>query len=59
MMKNDFNINKRIDELILLMKSEKDMVDMNFGSWDLVELYLFRSKSTMKALRKYINYLKK
>ncbi len=57
-MKNDF-INKRIDELILLMKSEKDMVDMNFGSWDLVELYLFRSKSTMKALRKYINYLKK
>ena len=58
-MKNDFNINKRIDELILLMKSEKDMVDMNFGSWDLVELYLFRSKSTMKALRKYINYLKK
>jgi hypothetical protein len=58
-MKNDFNINKRIEELILLMKSEKDMVDMNFGSWDLVELYLFRSKSTMKALRKYINYLKK
>ena len=51
-------INERIDELLLLMKSEKEIVDNSFGDWDKVESYLFKSKSTMKVLRKYINFLK-
>lgn len=58
MKKIDF-INKRIDELLLTMRSEKEMVNNNFGDWEKVELYLFKAKSTMRALRKYINVLKK
>lgn len=58
-MRTEISINKRIDELIVLMKSEKDLVDSNFGNWDLVDSYLFKSKSTMKALRKYVNYSKR
>lgn len=57
-MRNNESVNKRIDELLLLMKSEKEIVDNSFGDWDKVELYLFRSKSTMKVLRKYLNFLK-
>ena len=58
-MRTEVSINKRIDELLLVMKSEKDLVDSNFGNWDLVDSYLFKSKSTMKALRKYVNYSKR
>lgn len=58
-MRTEVSINKRIDELLLIMKSEKDLVDSNFGNWGLVESYLFKSKSTMKALRKYLNYSKR
>lgn len=51
-------INKRIDELLLLMKSEKDIVDYNYGKdWDKVSLYLLKSKSTIKCLKKYISKL--
>ena len=51
-------INKRIDELLLLMKSEKDIVDYNYGKdWDKVSLYLSKSKSTIKCLKKYISKL--
>ena len=57
MKKIDF-INKRIDELLLIMRSEKEMVNNNFGDWKKVELYLFKAKSTMRALRKYTNVLK-
>tara|TARA_B100001059_G_C17554983_1_gene437183 strand:+ start:424 stop:597 length:174 start_codon:yes stop_codon:yes gene_type:complete len=56
--KNSEYINKRVDELLLLMKSEKDIVDFNYGKdWDKVNLYLFKSKSTIKCLKKYINKL--
>lgn len=57
MKKIDF-INKRIDELLLIMRLEKEMVNNNFGDWKKVELYLFKAKSTMRALRKYTNVLK-
>ena len=51
-------INKRIGELLLLMKSEKDIVDYNYGKdWNKVNLYLFKSKSTIKCLKKYISKL--
>ena len=51
-------INKRIGELLLLMKSEKDIVDYNYGKdWGKVSLYLLKSKSTIKCLKKYINVL--
>jgi hypothetical protein len=40
------------------MRSEKEMVNNNFGDWKKVELYLFKAKSTMRALRKYTNVLK-
>lgn len=51
-------INKRIGELLLLMKSEKDIVDYNYGKdWGKVSLYLFKSKSTIKCLKKYISKL--
>lgn len=53
-----YKINKRMDELLILMKSEKDVVDSSFGDWDKVNLYLFKSKSTMKALRRLNNKLK-
>ena len=57
-MKNSEYINKRIGELLLLMKSEKDIVDYNYGKdWDKVNLYLFKSKSTIKCLKKYISKL--
>tara|TARA_B100001175_G_C19436854_1_gene604049 strand:- start:1026 stop:1199 length:174 start_codon:yes stop_codon:yes gene_type:complete len=56
--KNSEYINKRVDELLLLMKSEKDIVDFNYGKdWDKVNLYLFKSKSTIKCLKKYITKL--
>lgn len=58
-MRTEASVNKRIDELLTLMKSEKDLVDSNFGNWDLVDSYLFKSKSTMKVLRKYVNYSKR
>jgi hypothetical protein len=51
-------INKRMDKLLLLMKEEKDIVDGSFGDWDKVNLYLFKAKSTMKALRRLNNKLK-
>ena len=51
-------INKRMDKLMRLMKSEKDIVDSSFGDWNKVNLYLFRAKSTMKALRRINNILK-
>jgi len=51
-------INKRIGELLLLMKSEKDIVDYNYGKdWNKVSLYLFKSKSTIKCLKKYLTKL--
>ena len=51
-------INKKVDELILLMKSEKDVVDYNYGKdWNKVSLYLFKSKSTIKCLKKYLTKL--
>ncbi len=57
-MKNSEYINKRVDELLLLMKSEKDIVDFNYGKdWDKVNLYLFKSKSTIKCLKKYLTKL--
>tara|TARA_X000000368_G_C23053768_1_gene722824 strand:- start:50 stop:223 length:174 start_codon:yes stop_codon:yes gene_type:complete len=56
--KNSEYINKRVDELLLLMKSEKDIVDFNYGKdWDKVNLYLFKSKSTIKCLKKYLTKL--
>lgn len=51
-------INKRIDKLLLLMKEEKDVVDSSFREWDKVNLYLFKTKSTMKALRRLNDKLK-
>ena len=51
-------INKRMDRLLSLMKEEKDIVDSSFGDWDKVNLYLFKAKSTMRALRKINNVLK-
>ena len=54
-----YKINKRMDKLLLLMKSEKDIVDSSFGDWDKVNLYLFKAKSTMKVLRRINNILKK
>jgi len=40
------------------MKSEKDIVDSNYGKdWNKVSLYLFKSKSTIKCLKKYISKL--
>jgi len=53
-----YKINKRMDELLILMKSEKDVVDNSFHDWDKVNLYLFKAKSTMKALRRINNVLK-
>ena len=51
-------INKKVDEFILLMKSEKDVVDYNYGKdWNKVSLYLFKSKSTIKCLKKYLTKL--
>ena len=51
-------INKKVDELLLLMKSEKDVVDYNYGKdWNKVSLYLFKSKSTIKCLKKYLTKL--
>lgn len=47
-----------MDKLMELMKSEKDIVDSSFGDWDKVKLYLFKAKSTMKALRRFNNKLK-
>ena len=47
-----------MDKLMELMKSEKDIVDSSFGDWDKVNLYLFKAKSTMKALRRFNNKLK-
>jgi len=42
------------------MKSEKDIVDYNYGKdWGKVSLYLLKSKSTIKCLKKYINVLNK
>jgi hypothetical protein len=46
-----YKISKRMDKLLLVMKSEKGVVDASFGDWDKVSLYLFKAKSTMKALR--------
>ena len=57
-MLNKKMINKRIVELLSLMKSEKDIVDYNYGKdWDKVSLYLSKSKSTIKCLKKYISKL--
>ncbi len=41
-----------MDRLMEIMISEKKVVDSNFGDWDKVALYLFKAKSTMKALRR-------
>lgn len=46
-------INYRINKLIKLMKIEKTIVDNSFGDWNTVELYLFKAKCTMKALRRF------
>jgi hypothetical protein len=46
-------INRRINKLIKLMKSEKNVVDNSFGDWNKTELYLFKAKCTMKALRRF------
>ena len=51
-------INKRIDTLLSLMKKEKSTVDTSFGDWEKVNIYLFKAKSTMRALRKMNNVLK-
>ena len=40
------------------MKEEKDVVDSSFREWDKVNLYLFKTKSTMKALRRLNDKLK-
>ena len=41
-----------------IITSEKDIVDFNYGKdWDKVNLYLFKSKSTIKCLKKYITKL--
>ena len=54
------SINKRMDELILIMISEKDIVNENISvDWSKVKLYGHKASSTMKALRKYNNYLTK
>ena len=51
-------INERMDKLMELMAYEKNVVDSSFGDWDKVNLYLFKAKSTMKALRRVNNILK-
>jgi len=54
------SINKRMDELISIMISEKDIVNDNISiDWNKVKLYGHKASSTMKALRKYNEYLKK
>jgi hypothetical protein len=53
-----YKINKRMDVLIDIMKQEKTFVDINIGNWEKVDLYLTKSKCTMKALRKLNNKLK-
>jgi hypothetical protein len=53
-------INKKMDELLLLMKSEKDMVNSNIGvNWEAVNHYGFRAATTMRALRRLNKMLKK
>ena len=53
------SINKRMDELILIMIEEKTAVNNNISiDWSMVKLYGHKASSTMKALRKYNNYLK-
>jgi hypothetical protein len=46
-----YKISKRMDKLVKMMISEKKIVDSSFGDWDKVNKYLFKAKSTMKALR--------
>lgn len=59
-MKNLKYLDKRINELILLMKSEKDIVDDNYSKdWEKVEEFLFKSKSTIKCLRKHLEFKNK
>ena len=53
-----YKLNKRMDKLMELMAYEKNVVDSSFGDWDKVNLYLFKAKSTMKALRRVNNILK-
>jgi len=47
-----------MDELLILMKSEKDVVDNSFHDWDKVNLYLFKANSTIKTLIRINNVLK-
>ena len=47
-------------ELILIMIQEKSIVNSNISiDWEEVKLYGHKASSTMKAFRKYNNYLTK
>lgn len=52
-------INKRMDRLSEILKLEKGMVDMYVAKdWDMMDSYMKKATSTMRALRKMNKILK-
>ena len=52
-------LNNKMDKLLLVMKSEKDLVNHYIGKdWKMVEFYGKRASTTMRALRKINKMIK-